>query len=315
MSKNLYLFVFVVVAAMICLAATAANSEYVCGDANDDGTLNVSDAVFIITHVFIGGPAPDPWESGEVNCDGALNISDAVRLINYVFKAGYAPCDTDGDGIPDCGFYCPPTVTDYDGNVYHTVLIGDQCWMMDNLKVTHYSNGDPIPNVTDSAEWEGLTTGAYCNYNNDEGNVAIYGRLYNWYAVDDSRNIAPVGWHVPSDAELKQLEMYLGMSRAEADATGLRGTDEGGKLKEAGTTHWYAPDTGGTNESGFSALPGGCRYIGGTFGDMGNFAYFWSSPESSSNRAWLRLLYYGSSYVFRFSGDKRYGFSVRCVRD
>jgi uncharacterized protein (TIGR02145 family) len=251
------------------------SAEYVCGDANGDGSLNLSDAIFMLNYLFKGGPAPDP------NC------------------------------CPDC----PPTVTDYDGNVYQTVLIGDQCWMMENLKVTHYRNGDPIPHVTDGGTWEGLTSGAYCNYNNDEGNVATYGRLYNWYAVDDSRNIAPAGWHVPTDEEWKQLEMYLGMSQAEADDVGWRGTDEGGKLKEAGTTHWYPPNEGATNESGFTALPGGYRNYYGYFTSMGYIAYFWSSTEYDSLFAWRRHLDYYSSQVSRYSSYKQLGFSVRCVRD
>jgi uncharacterized protein (TIGR02145 family) len=207
------------------------------------------------------------------------------------------------------------TVTDIDGNVYQTVTIGTQVWMAENLKVTHYRNGDPIPNVTDGGTWSGLTTGAYCNYTNDVGYVATYGRLYNWYAVADSRNLAPAGWHVPTDAEWKQLEMYLGMSQAQADAMNWRGTDEGGKLKEAGTTHWNSPNTGATNESGFSALPGGGRTYDGSFGYMGGSAYFWSSTETYSNFAWRRHLYYSTSQVHRFYYLKRHGFSVRCVRD
>jgi uncharacterized protein (TIGR02145 family) len=277
MQKKLYLFIIVCVAAIVGLVATVANSEYVCGDANSDGTLNVSDAVYLINHIFIGGPAPDS------TC-----------------------CDSD----------CPPTVTDYDGNTYFTVKIGDQCWMAQNLKVTHYRNGDPIPNVTGDTEWSNHSTGAYCEYDNDPANVDTYGRLYNWYAVDDSRNIAPEGWHVPTDAELKQLEMYLGMSQAEADGTGWRGTDEGGKLKEAGTTHWLAPNTGATNESGFTALPGGLRYFDGLFTNLGNYAYFWSSTEFSGDFAWYRNLdYYGSQVGRYYYFDKHYGFSVRCVRD
>jgi len=168
------------------------------------------------------------------------------------------------------------TVTDIDGNVYKTVKIGNQWWMAENLKVTRYRNGDPIPNITDNHTWVDLSTGAYCNYNNDISNVATYGRLYNWYAVDESRNIAPAGWHVPTDDEWKQLEIYLGMSPTEADETHWRGTDEGGKLKETGTTHWYSPNTGATNESGFTALPGGYRVSGG-FSSLGFGAYFWSS--------------------------------------
>ncbi len=206
------------------------------------------------------------------------------------------------------------TVTDIDGNVYQTVTIGSQVWMAENLKVTHYRNGDPILSVTDST-WSVLTSGAYCGYNNGVNNVATYGMLYNWYAVADPRNIAPEGWHVPTDEEWKQLEMYLGMSQAQADETGWRGTDEGGKLKEAGTTHWSSPNIGATNESGFSALPGGRRNTNGSFYYMGFVAYFWSSTEEGSDYVWLRYLIYGSSRVYRYNTSKHYGFSVRCVRD
>ena len=208
------------------------------------------------------------------------------------------------------------TVTDIDGNVYQTVTIGAQEWMAENLKVTHYCNGDSIPNVTDAPTWVGLTTGAYCEYNNDVNNVATYGRLYNWYAVADSRNIAPAGWHVASDAEWKQLEMTLGMSQAQADSIDWRGTTEGGKLKEAGTTHWNTPNTGATNESSFSALPGGYRYIGnGSYDYVGYSAYFWSSTEYVSGTAWSRRLSYYYSDLSRNGYYKGFGFSVRCVND
>ena len=220
-----------------------------------------------------------------------------------------------GTYVEEGGTDSTGTVMDFDGNVYQTIKIGNQWWMAENLKVTHYRNGVPIPNVTDNTAWYNLTTGAYCDYGNNVSNVATYGRLYNWYAVADARNIAPVGWHVPSDAEWKQLEMYLGMSQADADATGWRGTDEGGKLKETGTSHWVSPNTGATNESGFSALPGGYRYTDGTFNSMGYTAYFWSSTENYSLHAWYRGLNYGYSKVYRISNHKPPGFSVRCVRD
>jgi uncharacterized protein (TIGR02145 family) len=257
-------------------------ADYVCGDANGDGTLNVSDAVFIINHVFVGGPAPDP------NC------------------------------CPDC----PPTVTDYDGNVYQTALIGGQCWMAENLKVIHYQDGSSIPNVTNDDTWENLTSGAYCNYENNGDNVAVYGRLYNWFAINDSRNIAPEGWHVPTDAEWKQLEMYLGMSQAEADAEGYRGTDEGGKLKEPGTTHWWAPNEGATNETGFTALPGGLRRMPmqpDSWSGMGTGGFFWSSTEVEPGgylgTAYERTLGYGISTIKREPEPKRLGLSIRCVKD
>jgi uncharacterized protein (TIGR02145 family) len=209
------------------------------------------------------------------------------------------------------------TVTDIDGNVYRTVKIGSQWWMKENLKVTRYRNGDAIPNVTDSIDWLNLTTGARCDYDNDDNNVATYGRLYNWCAVNDSRSIAPAGWHVPGDEEWKKLEMYLGMSQSEADNRGYRGTDEGGKLKEAGTEHWVSPNTGATNVSSFSALPGGWRWFDGGFTAVGLEARFWSSSsaEIQNTIAWSRMLNCYSSNVHRNYFLANSVFSIRCVRD
>lgn len=212
------------------------------------------------------------------------------------------------------------TVTDIDGNVYKTVKIGEQWWMAENLKVTHYRNGDAIPNVTDNNQWDFINTGAWCAWNNDDGNIETYGLLYNWYAVHDSRNIAPEGWHVPTDEEWKELEMHLGMSRSEADDDGWRGTDEGGKLKATGTIEvgdglWYDPNEGATNESGFAAVPGGYRDFVGNFSNVGYDANFWSATEHSSNYAWSRILRYINSAVYRNNTNRHYGFSVRLVRD
>jgi len=196
------------------------------------------------------------------------------------------------------------TVTDIDGNTYRTVKIGDQWWMAENLKVTHYRNGDAIANVTDRTEWSNLMIGAYCEYENNSANCATYGRLYNWFAVSDKRNIAPAGWHVPSDAEWQTLVNYLG---GESVA--------GGKMKEIGTTHWISPNEGATNVSGFAALSGGYRVNSGNFGDLGSNTDFWSSSEGSSGSAWSWRLGYNSASVYQCSGSKRRGFSVRLVRD
>jgi len=197
------------------------------------------------------------------------------------------------------------SVTDIDGNVYQTVMIGNQLWMAENLKVTHYRKGEPIPNVASDSAWGNQTSGAYCNYDNNTGHVATYGPLYNWYAVDDARNIAPEGWHVPSDAEWQTLVDNLGGNSV-----------AGGKLKEAGTSHWDSPNTGATNESGFNALPGGYRYGSGGFSDMGYNANFWSSTEYyNNNDAWYRFLGFHFSGVYRVNRHKHYGLSVRCVRD
>jgi uncharacterized protein (TIGR02145 family) len=195
-------------------------------------------------------------------------------------------------------------VTDIDGNVYHTITIGTQVWMVENLKTTKYRNGDLICNVTDNAVWVSFTTGAYCNYNNDTNNSASYGMLYNWYAISDRRNIAPIGYHVPSDSEWTTLITYLG---GESIA--------GGKLKEKDTTHWKNPNTGATNKTEFTALPGGCRNIGGPFSSVGINGMWLSSTEGDASNGWIRCMEYGDSGAYRYYGSKGGGFSVRCIRD
>jgi len=280
---------------------SAGDNPYICGDADGSGAVDIDDVVYLIQYIFAGGPEPNPQQSGDADATGGTDIDDVVYLIAYIFASGYEPL-------------CTGTVTDFDGNVYRTIRIGDQWWMAENLKVIHYRNGDPIPNVTDDLTWEWVLSGAYCNYDNDEGHVATYGRLYNWWAVDDPRNIAPEGWHVPSDIEWKQLEMYIGMSQAEADATGYRGTYEGDKLKEAGISHWCIDNTGATNETGFTALPGGERTGSGHFIVIGEYGYWWSST-GDINSSWSRALSCSAPDINRTSYNGGEGQSVRCVRD
>jgi len=196
------------------------------------------------------------------------------------------------------------TVTDYDGNIYHTVKIGTQEWMMENLKTKHYNDGSLIPNITDNTGWSALITGAYCDNNNNSSNSTTYGRLYNWYAVNDSRKLAPIGWHVPSDAEWTTLSTYLGGE-----------TLAGGKLKDSTTLYWFSPNTGATNETGFKALAGGFRNNDASFGSIGYRGYWWSSDLSSSTGAWARGMYYLSSTLERNNYYKLCGFSVRCIKD
>jgi uncharacterized protein (TIGR02145 family) len=199
------------------------------------------------------------------------------------------------------------SVTDIDANVYKTVTIGTQVWMAQNLRTTRYENGDTIPNVTDNTEWSNLDSGAYCWYNNDDSYEQPYGKLYNWYAVNDSRGLCPTGWHVPSgddiSSEWKILIDYLG---------GL--SVAGGPMKEAGIAHWMSPNTGATNSSGFTGLPGGYRILSGTFNLLGARSYWWSSTESGSY-AWYRNLNYDNDDVSRNIHGKEVGLSVRCVRD
>lgn len=204
----------------------------------------------------------------------------------------------------------PETVTDSDGNIYQTVKIGDQLWMAENLKVTRYRDGTPIPNITDNTEWGELKTGAYCNYNNSEDIAATYGRLYNWYAVNNSHNIAPEGWHIPTKEEWQTLVDYLGGILV-----------AGCKMKETGTTHWWSPNFCATNESGFTALPGGNRGDHETRGEfhdsIGRMAAFWSSSEYGSDQAFnvgLSWKERSTHSILLSDWYKWYGFSVRCIR-
>jgi uncharacterized protein (TIGR02145 family) len=207
------------------------------------------------------------------------------------------------------------TMTDIDGNVYRTVKIGSQVWMAENLKVAHYRNGDAIPEVTDSLIWQILTIGACCAYDNSAENVPVYGYLYNWYAINDNRDIAPEGWHVPSDEEWKELEIYLGMSQSEADESGERGTEEGGKLKATGTAYWLYPNIGASDLYGFSALPGGDREHTGRFYGKFSRAMFWSVTESGTYYAVARGLRFHSSGIGRGDMNKISGLSIRLIRD
>jgi uncharacterized protein (TIGR02145 family) len=194
-----------------------------------------------------------------------------------------------------------------------SVTIGNQIWTNKNLDVSTYRDGTVIPKV-DDATWSTLTTGAYCYYNNDSTTyAAIYGKLYNWYAVvgihDNDANtpnktLAPEGWHVPTDGEWTTLTTYLG---------GL--SVAGGKMKEAGLAHWVTPNTGATNESGFAGLPGGYRDSNGSFDYIGSLGYWWSSTELDTTGAWYRYLFNGNGNVYRNGFNEGSGFSVRCLRD
>ncbi len=188
-----------------------------------------------------------------------------------------------------------------------TVTIGNQDWMRENLNVGTFRNGDAIPEAKTAQEWEDAGEKgkpAWCYYENDPANGKKFGKLYNWYAVSDSRNIAPEGWHVPSFAEWQILINY-------------HGGDEvaGGKMKETGTAHWKSPNTGATNENGFSALPGGYRDGSGMDFTMDYYATFWTSTDGNGISAWGRHLSRGDTKVYHNCIGKDFGFSVRCVRD
>lgn len=192
------------------------------------------------------------------------------------------------------------TVIDIDGNIYHTVKIGTQVWMLENLKVTRYRNGDPITNITDDIAWKASTKEAYCWYMNDITYGQVYGALYNWYAVSDNRKICPIGWHIPSLTEWTTLSNYLGSTA-------------GGKMKEVGNNHWSNGNYGADNSSGFTGLPGGYRY--NSSGLLGSVAYFWSATEANISTAWSCYLSNANTNLIILNLPNQEGMSVRCVKD
>ncbi len=232
-----------------------------------------------------------------------LTITGILVILATSCKKKESNENNDDSSVQETG-----TVTDVDANIYKTVKIGKQWWMAENLKVIHYSNGQIIPNITDSITWTNILHGALCFYENDSlAYASDYGALYNWYAVG-SNNLCPLGWHVPSDAEWTTLETYLGGSDV-----------AGGKMKESGTTHW-ALNSGATNSSGFTALPGGSRVL--LFNEPYYFFYylsydaiFWSSTAFNAENSKGYVLYYGDNVLTMGLYYSKEGCSVRCIKD
>lgn len=195
-------------------------------------------------------------------------------------------------------------VTDIDGNVYQTVRIGTQVWMTESLRTTKYRDGSSITNVTDNTAWKDLITEAYCWYNNDYATYGIpYGALYNWWAVINIKNIAPAGWHVPTNTELTTLSNFLGVSA-------------GGALKETGTTHWASPNTGATNSTGFTAVANGYRsFSNGTFTQNTQYGYWWTKTDFDGTWAYYYTIPYNGATLGMTAMNYKYGNSVRCIKD
>ena len=234
--------------------------------------------------------------------------------------------DTPGGFNPDLNY---GSVNDVEGNSYGTIEIGTQVWMAENLKVTQYPDGSPITQLSDEAEWNAMTPDvqAYCWYNNQAEYSDTSGVLYTWAAVMNGalstntipsgiQGVCPDGWHIPSDAEWKVLEMFLGMSEANANNYDWRGSDEGGQLKEKGFSNWLFPNTGASNSSGFTAVPGGFRSAKGLFYSVDQSAAWWSATEEeATDKSWYRTLSFDKEQVYRQYNDMRLGLSVRCVKD
>jgi len=265
--------------------------------------------------VISGNLSTIDWSTGtyfvktetDLNGGTSYTITGTSQLLSVPY-AMYAQKAGNVDNVLEIIQSLQNGVTDVDGNHYKTVIIGKQVWMVENLKTTHYQDGTTIPNVTDGVTWMGLQSGAYCDYSNNTTNGTIYGHLYNYFSILDSHNLAPKGWHIPSDAEWMELSNYLG---------GL--SVAGGKMKETGTAHWATPNTNATNLSGFTAIGGSWR------GDDGNYYYslsnracYWSSTLSGTDYPWYYTLVFNTGEVLRTAGayfKKGAGVSIRCVKD
>lgn len=209
------------------------------------------------------------------------------------------------------------TVTDYDGNVYNTVTIGSQTWMKENLRMTHYQNGDSIPNVSVTNTWRYLTTGALCDFDNFPINSLTYGKLYNWFAATDARHTCPLGWRTATDVDWSKLTRYLD-NTVDTTVNGWSGTVVGGKMKETGTAHWLNPNTGANDSSGFTALPGGYRNLYGDFYYLTYYGYWWSPRTTDNTNVWKRNLNYDKSQISRSYNNANYrtsGYPIRCIED
>lgn len=243
----------------------------------------------------------------------------------YIYKGGAVVSKRAVAQIDSITFTAPSplagTFQDIDGNIYHTVTIGTQTWMLENLKTTKFRNGESIPNVTDNTAWAGLTSAAWCDYDNSTTNGNIFGHLYNWYAAADSRNIAPAGWHVPTLAEWNILKDYL-----IANGYNYDGTIENNKFAKAlaSTSYWYTSNIPGApgnnlnanNYTGFTALPGGGRYgiSTGDYFSLGIGSFWWTKTEITDIEAWYKVLFYGYSFMGNYGDYKKYGYSIRCIK-
>ena len=271
------------------------------GDAND--TVEIADK----NNTWNLQAGKNGYYSGDFDMDSEVdNIDKNDIWLNNIGMVCQVPVE-----IP---VICGDPFTDYrDGQSYNTVQIGIQCWMAENMNIGARIDG--VNEMTDNSTIE-----KYC-YDNNTSNCDTYGGLYQWNEImqyvttPGAQGICPAGWHIPTDAEWKTLEMYLGMTQAQADDEGWRGVDEGGKLKEAGTTHWVSPNTGATNSSGFTALPTGHRNTNGNFWNLTLNGQLWTSTDLGSYPAFQRFLDYNTAQVWRSCTNKLDGFAVRCMLD
>ena len=289
MIKWIYFLVVIFFQSFVCSAQTVTNAVSHQEQSNIiiSYNLNTTSPCKISLYVSTNGGISWDGPLNKVKGDVGDNISSGEHSIIWSVLEEYK--ELRGDSIKF-------QVRAESGDI---VLIGEQVWTIRNLDVSSYRNGDVIPEVQDKDAWSTLTTGAWCYYENNSKNGVMYGKLYNWYAVNDQRGLAPKGYHVPSDAEWTTLSNYLG-------------SDPGKQMKSKSS---WNNGGNGTNTSAFAGLPGGFRNVYGTFNDVGANCYWWASTEVSTSSAWLRNLFYNLSSVYRNFFNKSLGFSVRLVRD
>jgi uncharacterized protein (TIGR02145 family) len=290
---------------------------------------NPGSGVFERGIVWSSSPNPTVTSSKSVAGKGGFGFTHSFGTIdpnNIQYARAYARTSAGVFYSPERSFTsvpwvrCPgtPSVTDIDGNLYQTVQIGNQCWTQSNLKVSKYRNGDSIPTGLNNSVWASTTNGAFAIYNNDLVNDGLYGRLYNHYAVTDSRGLCPTGWHVPTDGEWHLLVKYLDPNADTSGGLTSQSTTAGGAMKSTTAQPtpggWNLPNSGATNFSGFRAMPGGIRNFDGAFYNVGNFGFWWTSSLSGLD-CFFRYLFYNDGDIRRTPNLRTHGFSVRCLKD
>lgn len=298
------------------VSGSSGNAVVSGGNITDDGGTDISQ------RGVCWSTSPSPVVTGNKTQNGAGSgafvsfITDLLPATQYFLRsyavstAGVSYGNEVTFTTPTSGVYSKGNgVTDGEGNRYSTIQLGSQEWMQENLKVTRFRNGDPIPLITSSNEWINLFTPGISYFNNNPDNGNTYGVLYNWYTVSDPRGICPTGWHVPSNAEWETLSNYIGGSAL-----------AGGRLKTTGTLSdslgfWNAPNTGASNQSGFSGQPAGTRSFTGSFIDLSAKSLWWTTTEDVNIGSLHWYILNNSAIFFNDRESKRAGLSVRCVKD
>lgn len=286
-------------------------NEMLLGDANCDDTVDVLDVITTINEVLELSPDPFCFNNADWNADEIIDVLDVIGIIGIILG------DSGGGDDFVCG---TSTITDVDGNEYNTVLIGEQCWTRESLRTTKYNNNDPINFIGDNNQlWAGATSGAYSWINNSLDLSNLYGFIYNWYAVNDPRGLCPEGWHVPSLEEWSTLENYLPGPGKGNKLKSCRQIDTplGGDCQTTEHPRWevFNVNIHGTDDYGFSALPGGQRTGNGNFNFLGTIASFWTSTMVNDGFSYGKNLEYTNGEIFTAQQVHRRGMHVRCIKD